>query len=334
MASTGAIHRLQSYDSEEEEIEIDEDNDEDDELEVEDAIQRLTQSLRGAEYAIPITHGTPFVWRRCKFQAHASPAQFPRDVQYVIDKLREESPWSKGRYNPCAYRLTSGDPMIQRIDVDGTPQGTPATTGSENGSGSGSFSSSTGLLEGCGDGGDPGAGDKLLDLLRKWDIQNVVLCVTNWDDGLRGRLGSGRYRLYLNSAKDVLEKCYLDSVSTAASTEATDDDDQGRSTHSSILSGSSKNSSDMDSRASDFDSNKSSSVVRIPSPGRLSGGIASRADLDNIVEMGRTKMPRGIDLHRMYRRARARFMPVREEYQHIKKSFVDADSANFPTGVR
>jgi hypothetical protein len=212
--------------------------------------------------------------------------------------------------------------MIQRIDVDGTPQGTPATTGSENGSGSGSFSSSTGLLEGCGDGGDPGAGDKLLDLLRKWDIQNVVLCVTNWDDGLRGRLGSGRYRLYLNSAKDVLEKCYLDSVSTAASTEATDDDDQGRSTHSSILSGSSKNSSDMDSRASDFDSNKSSSVVRIPSPGRLSGGIASRADLDNIVEMGRTKMPRGIDLHRMYRRARARFMPVREEYQHIKKSFV------------
>jgi hypothetical protein len=76
------------------------------------------------------------------------------------------------------------------------------------------------LLEGCGDGEDPGSGDKLLDLLRRWEVQNVVLCVTCWDDGLRGRLGSGRFRLYLDSAKSVLEQCYIDSVSVSGSSTA------------------------------------------------------------------------------------------------------------------
>ena len=47
-----------------------------DELSVDEAIQKLSDSLRDAEYAIPITHGAQFVWRRCTFQAHASPAQF------------------------------------------------------------------------------------------------------------------------------------------------------------------------------------------------------------------------------------------------------------------
>ena len=94
-----------------------------DELSVDEAIQKLSDSLRDAEYAIPITHGAQFVWRRCTFQAHASPAQFPRDVQYVIDKLASETPWRKGRYHPCAYRLSSGDPMIRNISVPTGPDG-------------------------------------------------------------------------------------------------------------------------------------------------------------------------------------------------------------------
>jgi hypothetical protein len=70
-------------------------------LTVDVAIEKLSQSLRDAEYAIPVTHGRTFTWRRCAFQAHASPAQFPRDVQYVVDKLASEKPWRHGRYTPC-----------------------------------------------------------------------------------------------------------------------------------------------------------------------------------------------------------------------------------------
>ena len=70
-------------------------------LTVDLAIEKLSDSLRDAEYAIPVTHGQTFTWRRCAFQAHASPAQFPRDVQYVVDKLATEKPWRQGRYTPC-----------------------------------------------------------------------------------------------------------------------------------------------------------------------------------------------------------------------------------------
>ena len=342
MTSEGALHQVNSYDSTVSQP---------DDLDVEDAIQRLTQSLRDAEYAIPLTHGTPIIWRRCKFQAHASPAQFPRDVQYVIDKLRQDKPWSKGRYFPCAYRLTSGDPMIQKIGVDGTREGTPNDSSSNNNN------NNSQLLEGCGDGNDPGAGDKLLDLLRKWDIQNVVLCVTCWDDGLRGRLGSRRFRLYLDSAKDVLEKCYIDSVSVGTGSSAGGNSSSGkvRDEEDSMLSGDDRSSSsNMGSRAS---VNSSNEFINIPSTsgsrtsytsrggdGGGSGGksnspmsLTNRNDLDNINEMKRTKIPRGTDLHRMYHQARSRFMPtqmgLRNEYKDITHSYIDADAANFPTGV-
>ena len=338
MASEGNIHTLNTYSSS-----ADSNDDEDIELDVENAIEKLTESLRGAEYAIPITHGRPFVWRRCKFQAHASPAQFPRDVQYVMDKLRGTKPWSNARYHPCAYRLSSGDPMIQQIGVDvmsreGGGGGTTETSDQDN------------LLEGCGDGEDPGSGDKLLDLLRRWDIQNVVLCVTCWDDGLRGRLGSGRFRLYLDSAKSVLEQCYIDSVSVSGSSTAggssssggmTDDgsrmDEEDAENYEESEGGTRIQTSG--SYAISVSSSHGGSISRI---GRVPGN-GERSELKNISERGgrgrgggggggRGGIPRGADLLKMYQQARERFMPVRPEYQHVSKSFVDADTIQIPLG--
>ena len=96
-------------------------------LTVDLAIEKLSDSLRDAEYAIPVTHGRTFTWRRCAFQAHASPAQFPRDVQYVVDKLAAEKPWRMGRYTPCgklqaevveSLRNTSWTPLLLLFAVD------------------------------------------------------------------------------------------------------------------------------------------------------------------------------------------------------------------------
>ena len=300
MSSTSAIyggHQLNTYDSNASNLSNDADV-------FDDAIQKLSNSLRGAEYAIPITHGAEFIWRRCKFQSHACPAEFPRDVQYVIEKLRNEVPWSKGRYHPCAYRLSSADPMIRKIPVEGSRDGveTPQLNN---------------LLEGCGDGGDPGAGDKLLDLLRKWDIQNVVLCVTCWDDGLRGRLGSRRFRYYLDSAKSVLEQCYLDSVSVTSST-------AGSSTAGSSTAGSSTAGSSVNEIVRNSSSSGSSvSCIEYPS---------NRVDVINNNQGSSKVVPRGVNLHRMYQEARNRFMPVRNEFKGMSHSVVDATSQNFPSG--
>ena len=60
--------------------------------------------------------------------------------------------------------------------------------------------------------------EKLLYLLQRWDVQNVVLVVTSWDDGMKGRLGAARYRIYLEEAKAVLEQCYLQSLQVLVQT--------------------------------------------------------------------------------------------------------------------
>lgn len=68
------------------------------------------------------------------------------------------------------------------------------------------------MFEGYDDGGDPGCGAKLLHLLQRWDVQNVLLVVSVWEDGLPHRLRGQRYKIVLDRAKLVLEQCYEDAV--------------------------------------------------------------------------------------------------------------------------
>ncbi len=39
------------------------------------------------------------------------------------------------------------------------------------------------LVEGCDDDGEPGAGEKLLGLLQKMDIENILIIVCVWNSG-------------------------------------------------------------------------------------------------------------------------------------------------------
>ena len=69
--------------------------------------------------------------------------------------------------------------------------------------------------EGSDDGGDVGTGQKLLDLLRRWDVENVALCVTRDDSQSlvsSDVLGAKRFKLSLDCAKIVLEACYDDAA--------------------------------------------------------------------------------------------------------------------------
>ncbi|KAL4147440.1 hypothetical protein PRNP1_011196 [Phytophthora ramorum] len=63
-----------------------------------------------------------------------------------------------------------------------------------------------------------GVGDRLLYLLQRWQVTNVVLVVAHHDSSLSGRLlgGAELYRLATEAAKLVLEQHYLDSVAEAA----------------------------------------------------------------------------------------------------------------------
>ncbi|KAG7377943.1 N-alpha-acetyltransferase 40 [Phytophthora pseudosyringae] len=67
-----------------------------------------------------------------------------------------------------------------------------------------------------------GVGDRLLYLLQRWQVTNVVLVVAHHDSSLSGRLlgGAELYKLATEAAKLVLEQHYLDSVAEATKTSA------------------------------------------------------------------------------------------------------------------
>jgi len=76
--------------------------------------------------------------------------------------------------------------------------------------------------EGSDDNGDVGTGQKLLDLLRRWDVENVALCVTRDDSQSlvsSDVLGAKRFKLSLDCAKIVLEACYDDAAPVLRSRE-------------------------------------------------------------------------------------------------------------------
>ena len=171
------------------------------------AMCKLSASLKQSEFAIPITHGATRVWKKTKFQGHAAPVRYLEDVEYVINQLSQSPPWSTATSNPCAYRLAIN------AAAGSASQDSDETLDDVNDhiSRGGDGEEAT-ILEGRSDGNDPGVGDKLLYLLQRWEVQNVVLVVTSWDDGMKGRLGAARYRIYLEEAKAVLEQCYLQSL--------------------------------------------------------------------------------------------------------------------------
>ncbi|KAF4128874.1 hypothetical protein GN958_ATG21935 [Phytophthora infestans] len=74
------------------------------------------------------------------------------------------------------------------------------------------------VVEECDDNTLIGVGDRLLYLLQRWQVNNVVLVVAHHDSSLSGRLlgGAELYKLTTEAAKLVLEQHYLDSVAEAA----------------------------------------------------------------------------------------------------------------------
>lgn len=65
---------------------------------------------------------------------------------------------------------------------------------------------------GCDDGSILGAGDKLLTLLERWDVRNVLLACAVRARGTAEAGGMRRYQLVLNTAKDALQLCYAEAV--------------------------------------------------------------------------------------------------------------------------
>ena len=128
------------------------------------------------------TSSTKRTFKKSVFQAHTCVIEDVNQVELLLKSMKSRKPYSEATYMPYACRIE-----------DTTP------------------------LEHSSDDGDFGVGDKLLHLLQKWDVLNIFLVVTRIDKSLSGTLLSGnsqRFRVILDTAKDALERSFLETLSS------------------------------------------------------------------------------------------------------------------------
>lgn len=125
-----------------------------------------------------ITHTTTVSFKKSKFTGHAAAVESVPEALLVVTSLRRA-----GCCVPYAYRV--------RL-------------------------SASNRKEGASDDGDTGIGDKLLHLLQRWDVENVILAVSRDDSAsmVGGNfLGVRRFKVIMDCAKSVIQLCYLNAQS-------------------------------------------------------------------------------------------------------------------------
>lgn len=65
------------------------------------------------------------------------------------------------------------------------------------------------LTEGFEDGGEEGSGQKLLHLLQKMGVENILVVVCVWHHRMPGQFGTDTFRMVLDRAKDLLTSLHL-----------------------------------------------------------------------------------------------------------------------------
>lgn len=111
---------------------------------------------------------------RSSFQAHVCCVMDPLQVTCVLDRLQENPHLQSARYWPYAYRIIS--------PFDGQTH------------------------EGCGDGDDLGAGEKMLGLLKRMELENLLIVVSRWDSGPADRLGTELFKCINEQCKELLRE--------------------------------------------------------------------------------------------------------------------------------
>ena len=119
--------------------------------------------------SISIVSGQPLSDRKSKFIAHLARVHTVEQVDYVLKTLKSNPKIDNATHNIMAYRLAGPD----------------NTT-----------------IEARDDDGETGAGDKLLWLLDRLNVLNVVVIVSRWFGGIQ--LGAARFKHINDVAKQLL----------------------------------------------------------------------------------------------------------------------------------
>ncbi|CAE6919315.1 impact [Symbiodinium natans] len=111
---------------------------------------------------------------RSTFQAHVCCVMDPLQVPRVLESLQKRSNFKSVRSWPYAYRIVS--PFDGEVHMESE------------------------------DDNDPGAGGKMLGLLKRMGLENLLLIVSHWDSGSCNRLGAELFKCVTEQCKDLLKE--------------------------------------------------------------------------------------------------------------------------------
>lgn len=111
---------------------------------------------------------------RSTFQSHVCCVMHPSQVPHVLQTLQASPHFQSVSHWPYAYRIIS--------PFDGQTH------------------------EGSDDGEDPGAGEKMLALLQRMGLENLLLIVSRWDTGPPDRLGLELFKCINQQCKELLRE--------------------------------------------------------------------------------------------------------------------------------
>ncbi|KAJ3414939.1 hypothetical protein HDV05_005888 [Chytridiales sp. JEL 0842] len=130
--------------------------------------QLYKQSQQLSEAPIEIFHGDVLVDKKSKFVAHIARVTHPSQISQVLAHLLSDPKIASATHNMVAYRLSN--PPLEDRDDDG----------------------------------EGGAGDRMLELMRRMGVMDCVGVVTRWYGGIK--LGGGRFRDITGVLKELIEK--------------------------------------------------------------------------------------------------------------------------------
>mmetsp|Transcript_7848 Transcript_7848/g.18165 ORF Transcript_7848/g.18165 Transcript_7848/m.18165 type:complete len:465 (+) Transcript_7848:57-1451(+) len=111
---------------------------------------------------------------RSTFQAHVCCVMDPLQVPRVLESLQTSSHFKSVRSWPYAYRIVS--PFDGQVHMESD------------------------------DDNDPGSGGKMLALLKRMGLENLLLVISHWDNGSSNRLGAELFKCVTEQCKDLLKE--------------------------------------------------------------------------------------------------------------------------------
>lgn len=168
-----------------------------------------------------VTFGTPVTVNKNTFQAVVVRVAAREDLPEALGRIKRLPRFRRFQSFPCAVRVrysptaNSSAPGINNESNPASPEEgqdrilspkpilrpQPPSDGGDP------------VFESWEDDAQPGVGDRLLHLLQRWQVENVLLVVARRDSSLCQRLlGAELFRLALEAAKLSLEQYYLDSI--------------------------------------------------------------------------------------------------------------------------